>query len=312
MSNWGRFLHKLGAFMSNCKANEKLRPSAIVSLPCLDYASIMLSSGIVANCFKNTTPISSDPNKWKDLVGKAVCFPRSKSADGDKTLYLSKGFVDSIEKYNGIDRLLVKWVENNSLTQTRAVDSRWLPLVFPIDGVPAVERKMPGSVLARRVQSLETVLGESGLCSLLKSSHKSVCLLDTKSRVMSEVKQQIDLTRIGLTPEDSILVLRDLIRLDQEGGEAMAETYSCRVTSEPENEWLFTIFAGSLRFLRHWDDSKSPVRVALLSPSETNYMDAVSFANELFSQRSDKDLIMPDDLLRAKPISIDIQLMYTK
>ncbi|MCF7675038.1 MAG: hypothetical protein K9M97_06825 [Akkermansiaceae bacterium] len=310
MSNWSPFLHKLGRFMSTCKPKEKLRPSAVVSLPCLDYASVMLSSGIVAACFKNTDPVSSNPNEWRQSLGKAVCFPRIKIVDGNKNLYLSKGFIDSIENYNGVNRLLVKWVENRNLTQERAVENRWLPLVFPIDDVPDVERKKPGSVLARHVQSLETVLGESGLCSLVESSHNSVCLLDTKSRVMSEVKQRIPLSKIGLTSDDLSLVLRDLVRLDQEGGEAMAETYCCRVTSEPENEFQFTIFAGSLRFLRHWDDCASPVRIALLCPSETNYMDAVSFANDLFFQRSNNELKMPDELLRTKPMSIDIQLMY--
>ena len=312
MSSWGTFLHKLGQFMSTCKADGKLRPSAVVSLPCLDYASVVLSSGIVVACFKNTDPVSSAPKKWEKSSGKAVCFPRVKIVDGEKTLYLSKGFVDSIEDHNGVNRLLVKWVENSSLTQMRAVENRWLPLVFPIDGVPVVERKKPGSILARHVQSLETVLGESGLCSLVESSHNTVCLLDTKSRVIAEVKQRIPLSKIGLIPDDLKLVLRDLVRLDQEGGEAMAETYCCRVTSEPENEWPITILAGALRFLRHWDECASPVRIALLSPSETNYMDAISFANELFSQRSDKELKMPDELLKTKPMSIDIQLMYLK
>ncbi len=296
--------------MAACETKGQLRPSAVVSLPCLDYASVMLSSGIIAACFKNTDPVSSNPNEWGNSLGKAVCFPRIKIIDGNKNLYLSKGFVDSIENYNGVNRLLVKWVENSNLTQERAVESRWLPLVFLIDDVPVVERKKPGSVLARHVQSLETVLGESGLCSLVASSHNSVCLIDTKSRVISEVKQRIPLSKIGLTPDDLSLVLRDLVRLDQEGGEAMAETYCCRVTTEPEDKWPITVFAGSLRFLKHWDNSDSPVRVALISPSETNYMDAVSFANDLFSQRSNNELKIPDDLLRTKPMSIDIQLMY--
>jgi hypothetical protein len=296
--------------MSACEPKGQLRPSAVVSLPCLDYASVMLSSGIIAACFENTDPVSSSPNEWEDSLGKAVCFPRIKFIDGNKNLYLSKGFVDSIENYNGVNRLHVKWVENSKLIHERAVESRWLPLVFLIDDIPVVETKKPGSVLARHVQSLETVLGESGLCSLVESSHNSVCLIDTKSRVISEVKQRIPLSKIGLTPDDLSLVLRDLVRLDQEGGEAMAETYCCRVTTEPEDKWPITVFAGSLRFLKHWDNSDSPVRVALICPSETNYMDAVSFANDLFSQRSNHELIIPDELLRTKPMSIDIQLMY--
>jgi hypothetical protein len=312
MSNWSSFLHKLGRFMFNCKSNEGLRPAVIISLPCLDYASVIISSGMIAERFENRKRISKSPNEWGNSLNAAVCFPRVRVVDGCQNLYISKGTIDSIQSYMGEERLHVKWVENRNLTQTRAVENRWLPLVSPLDDVPSIERKKIGSILARHVQSLEMILGESGLCFLVEKSHDSVCIIDTKSRVIAEVKQQISLSKLGLKHDNLNLAIRDLVRLDVEGGEAMADTYCCKVSSEAESGWPATVMSGSLRFLKHWDDSDSPIRVAIISPTETSYTEAISFANNLFSQRAPGELNLPDDLLREKPASIDIQLMNTR
>lgn len=302
----------LGRYISCCDSNENFRPSAIVSVPCLDYASVIIASGIIVSKVENKNPALGSLNKWETAAGTAVCFPRLKLDGANSTLFLNKGIIDSIESYNGRDRLLVRWVDNHKIVNNRAVENRWLPLVCPIDEAPQIIRKKSGSILARNVVSLEKILGESGLCNLVKKSHHLVCLVDTKKRVIAEVKHEIPLSKFGLYSEDLTLALRDLVRLDDEGGEAMADTFCCRVNSEFESYWPATVIAGSLRFLRHWDDCDSPVRVAIISPTETNYNEAISFANNLYSQRASENLKLPDEILQLKPSSIDIQVMYER
>jgi hypothetical protein len=311
MSSWSLFLHQLGRFVGSSKPKDGTRPSVVISTPCLDFASVLVSSGIVAGRFEDRSSVVPDLEQWREAKGSAVCFPRIKNIDGDDALYLSKGLIDEIDSFNGKKRLLVKWVENSGQRFSRAVENRWLPLITPIDDSPPIQRKKPGSVLARNVKSLESILGESGICELVGKSHDCICLVDTKNRVMDEVKERVPLAKLGMGTANMDFVFRDLVRLDSEGGEAMSGTYCCSVLSEPEKGWPVTVFTGSLRFLRHWNDSDSPVRVAILSPIETNYMDAVAFANELYLQRADAELHLPDEILSVKPASIDIQVMYS-
>jgi hypothetical protein len=312
MSKWSIFLYKLGKFVTDSKLRDGQRPAVVVSVPSLDFASVLVSSGIVAGQLENTSAIEPNLEHWRSHIGSAVLFPRIRENEEGSSIYLSKGFIDSIDELNGKQRLLVKWVENDKLTIRRAVESRWLPLITPIDDTLTLLVKKPGCILARNIKSLESTLGASALCELVAKPHRFVCLVDTKNRVMEEVKENIPLSKINLYAENSNIALRDLVRLDSEGGEAMSETYCCSLRPEPEEGWLVTVISGSLRFLRHWNDSDSQVRIAIISPTETNYTNAVEFANELYRQRAREELYLPDDILSIKPSSIDIQLMYSQ
>lgn len=307
MPNWTTFLHRLGRFVAEVPT-EAGRPSVVVSVPCFDFASTLIASGIIASRFENTAPVVATPDQWRVHLGKAVWFPRRGSAG---ELRMNEGQLDSIEQYRGNDRLMVKWVENEKIIMSAAVPQRWLPLVTLMDdGRPELTRRKPGSTLARQVPGLEAVLGPTGFCDLVGLSHKEVCILDTKSRLTEEVQSSITLPCLGLDDHGSELLIRDLVRLDVEGGQAMAETYCCVVSPEPVGGFSSTIFAGSLRFARFWHECDSLVRVVLVSPAETNYTDGLSFANNLYTQRKHPDLVVPDDLLEVKPASMDLQCMY--
>lgn len=315
MSDWVRFLHEFGCFLAEMPATEALRPSGIVSLPCLDYSSAILASGAIVSRFRDENPVPATPEMWQHTLGKGVCFPRIKDVpDGEIELRLSEGVAASIDEFPpGNFRLLVKWVENrgrNSFTQSCAVPNHLLPLVSLLDNGPDITRARPGSVLARRARGLEAVLGAAGICKLVGASHPLVCLLDTKKRLMEEVKTRLPVSRFGLVEAATDLVLRDLVRLDAEGGEAMADTYCCKICSEPAPGFPITIFSGSLRFIRSWDECASPIRVALISPADTNYAEAIRFANDLYQQRAETDFTLPDGILKMKPSSIDVQSMY--
>jgi len=296
--------------MFECKSTKDLRPAAIISLPCLDYASVIISSGMIASRFENRAVNNNTPDSWTSLLDTPVIFPNFKFVDGSKRMFLCKGKIDSIESYRGENRLYVKWVENKKLTETRAIENRWLSLVSRIDDNLSLENKKIGSTLARHVESLEFVLGQSGLCQFVERSHDFVFIIDTKNRVISEVKQQISLSKIGFDSSNLNLVIRDLVRMNIEGGEAMADTYCCKISSEPEIGWPATVISGSLRVLKHWDYCDSPIRVALISPTEPNYLEAISFVNNMYMQRALPDLKLPVKLMLDKPASIDIQLMY--
>ena len=303
-------MHQLGRFMASCESNVKGRPSAIISVPCLDYASVLIASGIISVRSENRDPVVGNLESWRNSVGMAVCFPRCRITDNDHSLYLAKGFVATIDSHLGKDRLNVKWVDKDNYTYNRAIDSRWLPLVIPINDNPVLERKKVGSILARHIKGLEKILGESGVCRLVQESHKDCSILDVKSRVSEEVKMRIPLSRLNQSEGAERLLLRDLVRLDVEGGEAMAETHCCRVANEPEDGWAATVLSGSLRFTRSWNDCDSSIRIGVISPIETNYGEAVEFANKLFGQREPCELDIPEALLKIIPRSVDMQMMY--
>jgi len=289
---------------------EGLRPGIVLSLPCLNYASVMFASGIVAQRFFEPNPVPTTLDDWIQFRGRAVCFPRLEGRiNGDRELRLSEGIVDSIDVFGGTARLLVTWIEVGSSKKCCAVPARLLPLVSLLDIGPDVTRRRPGSTLARHVDGLESLLGETGVCNLLADTHNIVHISDTKNKLLEEVQARVSLSRFGVLGPCGDLLLRDLVRLDFEGGQARSDTFCCKVSHETEIGFPFAIFSGSLRFLRGWDDCDSPVRVAIISPSETNYTEAVKFANDLFYHRADAELTPPEDLLRDKPPWIDIHCM---
>jgi len=310
MSDWVTFLHRLGRFASQAQVEEGLRPCIVLSLPCLDYVSVMLASGFIVQHFFGPDPVPPTLEFWAQSAGRAVCFPRVEGKiNGDRELRLSEGIVDSIDVFRGVARLLVTWIENGSSKKCCAVPDELLPLVSLRDNGPDVTRRRPGSKLAQNVNALAPLLGESGLCNLLKATHNVVQIHDTKNRLLEEVQTRIPLARLATLGDCGDLLLRDLVRLDLECGQARHDTHCCKVSHEAGAEFPLAIFSGSLRFLRGWDDCSSPIRIATISPYEANYAEAVKFANDLFYNRKRTELIPPEELLQNKPPWIDIQFM---
>ena len=314
MSNWCLFLHRLGNFMAESGNGDRDRPSAVVTLPMLDYASLMIASGVIVSRFNDNIRRDADREKWREHIGSYVSFPRPlREQDGALTVRMNQGIIDSIGPHLGNEQLFVRWVDTETLVQRRIVESYLLPLIRLSGDGPELNRRRPGRTIFHNLEVLKSLLGESGAVGLAESLNREVLIIDTKKRVMEEVMSNVPIAKFGIADDSREVVFRDLIRLDVDGGQAISETSCCHVASEPEHGWPVTILAGSLRFIRHWHDCDSSVRIAIISPVETNYFEAVSFANDLYFQRSSgSDLRIPRDLLRLKPASIDLQLMYTR
>ncbi len=308
-SHWISFLHHLGRFMATCQKRDGFRPGVILTLPCLEFASPLIASGIVAEKFKDPILPSGNLTNWKGRKGEDVSFAYKRI--NSRELRRLKGSIKGSDEFMGRERLLVRFLETENATGSRAVDPRWLELIKPLSESPPLDNLQGGSLLAADIEALESVIGQSGVSSLLGSSHQTCSLIDTKKRVREQTKCEFPLDRLGYPKAGEKLVLRDLVRLASEGPEAMAETNCCEVHSRPEPDWPTTVMAGSLRFIRSWDDCDSEVRVALLSPVENAYREAVELANDIYAQRADFDLTPPDQLLSLKPAVVDLQMMYS-
>lgn len=309
MSDWIQFLHHLGRFMATCHEVDGARPAAILTLPCLDFASPLVASGIVVERFRDFAPAEDVLESWKTRKGEDVSFAYKKT--GATELRRLKGRVSGSDFHKGRERLLIRFLEAGGNERNRAIDPRWIGLTKPLKEAPCLDNLQGGSLLAADVESLESIIGQSGILELLSEPHRTCCIIDTKNRVQEETKCRLSLDRLGYPPAGNGLVLRDVVRLASEGPEAMAETYCCQVRGEPEPKWSATIMAGSFRFIKSWEDCDSEVRIAILSPTENSYRDAVDLANNMYAQRSEDELTPPAELLSMKPAVIDLQMMYT-
>lgn len=281
----------------------------MLTLPCLDYASTLIASGVVAESFRDQTSAALEPGEFRNRIGEAVGFPyRHTSKSSLKRL---RGVIAEIDDFGGSERLLVRFVDNERKKFTRAVDRRWLSLIRPLAEMPDLHNAAGGSLLAKNIAGLEAVVGQGGAIRLLEESHQGCCILDTKKRVRAEAKQSVIAERLGVNAGGEEVVLRDVVRLASEGPEAMAATHCCQVFGEPPPGWPATVIAGSMKFLRGWDDCDSAVRVALVSPVENAYRDALAEANQLFLQRDGPELELPGEILAIKPEGIDFQLFYS-
>lgn len=295
--------------MARCQSVGTDRPGVILTLPCLDYASALVASGVVAERFRDATPANGDLGSWRERIGDDVTFPFKRRMGED--LRRLKGRVQGFDEYNGRKRLLIRCLDQENKSVSRAMDLRWLPLIQPLSETPDLENTQGGSLLAASICELEAIVGQAGVCRLLGGCHEEVCIVDTKNRVRAETKKEIPVQRLGSEEQNGKVILRDLVRLASEGPAAMAETHCCRVFGEPQSGWPVTIIAGALRFQRSWEDCESGLRIALLSPVENAYGDAVELANYMFERRGAVELDLPGELLRLKPAAIDLQLMYS-
>ncbi|MCB1088924.1 MAG: hypothetical protein KDM63_17950 [Verrucomicrobiae bacterium] len=295
--------------MASCREEDGARPAAILTLPCLDFASIIVASGIVVERFRNFAPVEDVLESWKTRKGEDVSFAYKRT--GAVELRRLKGRVSESDVHMGRERLLIRFLEAGGNETSRAIDPRWMGLTKPLEEAPCLDNLKGGSLLATDVESLDSIIGQSGILELLSVPHRTCCIIDTKNRVREETKSRILLDRLGYSQAGKELVLRDVVRLASEGPEAMAETYCCEVRGDPGTEWPATIMAGSLRFIKSWEDCDSEVRIAILSPTENSYRDAVDLANNMYAQRSEDELTPPAELLSMKPAVIDLQMMYT-
>lgn len=295
--------------MARCQSVGTERPVAILSLPCLDFASVFIASGVVAERFRDPATVAGDLEVWRGRVGEDVSFPFKRRNDED--LRRLKGCVQGFDEHNGRKRLLIRCLDQKNKSVSRAIDLRWLPLIQPLSDTPDLENTQGGSLLAESIYELELLVGQAGVCRLLGGCHEEVCIVDIKSRVLAETKMEIPFHRLGSEDQNGEIILRDLVRLASEGPVAMAETHCCRVFGEAQSGWPVTIIAGALRFLRSWEDCESGLRIALFSPVENAYGDAVELANYMFERRGAVELDLPKELLRLKPAAIDLQLMYS-
>lgn len=309
MSDWVQFLHHLGRFMATCREVGGARPAAILTLPCLDVASPIVASGFVVERFRNFAPAADVLDGWKTRKGEDVSFAYKRT--GATELRRLKGRVSGSDVHMGRERLLIRFFEAGDDEASRAIDPRWIGLTKPLEEAPCLDNLQGGSLLAADVESLESIIGNSGTLELLSGPHRTCCIIDTKNRVQEETKSRLSLDRLGYPQTGKGLVLRDVVRLASEGPEAMAETYCCQVRGEPEPGWSATVMSGAIRFIKSWEDCDSEVRIAILSPTENTYRDAVALANDMYAQRSEEELTPPVKLLSMKPAVIDLQMMYT-
>ena len=310
MSDWAYFLYRVGRTLSEAACGLKARPTAFLSVPFLDYASIFVASGVLARRYESADLTHSDLDPWRTRIGESVIFP-FKKLNGGTELRRRVGIIESIEKHKGIERIEAKILDSDGKKYTRAIDPRWMSLVSILDEFPDLETRTLGSLLAENIEALDDLLGETGSCHLLEKASRDCLILDVKGRIQDETKQAISLSRLGMKTSTQQLVLRDLIRLESEGPVAMIETSCCRVAPEAEPGWFATIMAGSLNFTKEWDNSDSPLRIILLCQSDNAYPDAINLANNIYMQRTGKDFEIPSDLLATKPATIDIQLMFS-
>jgi hypothetical protein len=295
--------------MHQVVGESSLKPCVFLSVPFLDYASIIVASGILAEKYRGREPSCSDVSDWGSRFDQPISFP-VRIRNGGNELRRWVGVVAGLEECGGKPCLVAKTLDGNGRKYTRFVESRWLSGVRVLEESPDLDTKKHGSLLAENIEALDLLIGTAGVGSLLEKATRDCLLVDVKKRVSDESRESINLSRLRVEGGNHRLVLRDLVRLDSEGPAAMVETTCCRISSEPEIGWPATVISGSLNFLRTWDDCDSPLRIVILSPSENAYADAIEEANRIYYQRHMQELLIPPEILSIKPPSIDIQVMF--
>lgn len=311
MADWIEFLTNLTRELKVVGDGTDLRPSAFLSLPVLDYASLLVASAFLTEVYHAQDPPPSTPSLEDFRPGDPIYLPLLlRTQNGE--LRRRVGVVEGIEQSQSGPQLEARLFDLDGKVTTRFVPHGLLPIVERANEPPDLEARTRGSVLAHNFKGLQMLLGESGACKLLRRKSKDCLIIDSKTRVHEESKSELGLSRLGSSNRTLSLFLRDLVRLESEGPAAMRETSCSKVTAEAEPGWKATIVAGCLNFLREWDNSDSKVRIALLCRSENAYGDALRFANDLYAQRPEPDLCLSKKTLGSKPSSIDVQLMFDR
>jgi hypothetical protein len=201
----------------------------------------------------------------------------------------------------------------NSLKCQAYVYKEDFSLVVPDEEIVELSARQHGRQLAADITSLQQLVGPKGAATLLGQRDNSCWIIDTKSRIMKEFEVPIPMNRLRKTDEGraaSTLLLRDIVRPNFPQWPAVVE--SCRshidVTPPPPGDWTSTIVVGTLPFLRYFESIESEIRICIISPTMSMYEEAISQAQKFFEQRAENEVVIPDDLLFAKPASFDIQI----
>lgn len=307
--DWMSFLHALGTEAHKASRTDESRVAIFLSLPYLDYASCLISSGIIFSKYRNIKAPSASPEDWLTHRGSSVSFP-FEPRNGKGEVKRKVGVVEGVEEgVKGRGSCLeVKYLDSdNGREYTRFVKHRWLPAIKKLAEAPNIDTVKHGSKMVDDIAALDRAIGENGASMLAGFSDKDCQIIDVNKRLKMELEARIPLVRLDGNPAhaDTELLLADIVRPDSGMPQAMMDSYSARITRDPESGWAHTIICGSLNFLRCWDDCDSPVTVVLMSPMENAYAEALNFSNEIYYQRKE-DMLLSHDLLASKPPFIDI------
>jgi len=311
-TDWIQFFHEFGVEIRRQSLSGGGRLSVFLSVPFLDYAGVLTASGILAAKYRSMVLPAADPYDWMTHYGRPVSFP-FELRDGGTELKRKVGTIEGVEDSRRGPCLSVRYLDNldtksNGKQFTRFVMPRWLPTVQKLEEMPDLETWKPGSRLASNIRSIDSILGQAGAAALIGKSSKDCLIIDVKNRTAEELKDCIELQRLGVEGEGGALHLADIIRPDGWGPEAMRETFSSRISQEPEPGWEHAIISGSLNFLNYWEECDAAVKIAILCPFENAYEEAVGFANQIYYQRI-SDVSVSEELLALKPSIVDFQII---
>lgn len=311
MADWIDFLSCLARDLRLIGDRNELRVSAFLTLPILDYASVVVSGALIAEKYRDPSPLNSEISPHDFSAGDSIYLPVLLKKEGSE-LRRKLGVVEGVQETAKGIQLEARTFDFSDKVTTRYIPTYLLPLVERATETPDLESRTRGSLLVQNFQSLQDFLGETGTSQILRGPSKDCLIIDSKSRLQEESKTELRLRDTGKTGATKSIVLRDLLRLESEGPRAMVETYCSKVSSDAEIGWDATVVGGSLNFLREWENIDSRIRVALLSRSENAYGDALNFANSLYLRRQERDISISQETLALKPASIDVQLMFDR
>ena len=325
MEDWILFFSRLGGFLSGSAPQDDRRLNVILSVPILDYASLITALGVICQRFEDRSDPFEQLEEWREREGLDVVFPLLKKYhyqgnrnDVRKKLVRKEGVVDTVVLNQITEKPALQICYHKS--SGGKVEKDWkyflppelLPLVSEIETTARIDSVMRGSIIAEDIGGLEQLLGLKGAIEMLGSKHKICCLYDTKTRVYDEVSEDISIGRLTGESTDEMLLMRDAVRFRRDGREAVRDSSSCRVLRAAEPDWPVAIFSGSVNLLRFWDECDSPVRIGFISPVEPSYNEAVEFSNTQFRRRSQGPEFTPSqDLVGLMPSTVDAQFFYS-
>lgn len=314
--DWVEFLFSLGKYLEELRM-EKRRVDTILVVPAVDFISSIITAGAVAHHSTNQLKDTVGSSRFKDLIGAAVNFP--KMVTGRNGVVKSKKFGGTIEEIcfteNGEQMLKIKYED-----RVRSKQGTWIkcyanireadwPLVTLAEQPVDIGRVQHGTELVAGVAALQHLLGES-LSHFLAVADRLSWIIDTKARVIQELSAPIPLHRFTRNEAPHELLLRDLIRPDLARWPAMKGSFRTHIDDNlPDTgDWKFSIIVGALPVMRLFERAQSQVRVGVISSVMPSFNESVTEAGRLFRRRGERDVVIPDRLLAAKPASFDIQI----
>ena len=172
MNNWITFLHRLGSELSDAAVNDS-GPVAFVSLPFLDYASVIVASGIISKIYEGSVSKTIDVESWRSRTGEQILFP-FRRLNGGTELRRHVGVVGELEERKGRLRVSALIRENEKIWTTRLIETRWLDSVRKSKEIHDLESRRLGTLLAENIDALDELLGKAGTERLLRKTSKDM------------------------------------------------------------------------------------------------------------------------------------------